>query len=50
MKSKALITGVVVVILLGALLALGSTDAWYVAAALGFFLLCAVYAEGCDRL
>jgi hypothetical protein len=50
MKSKAFLTGLVVFLLLGSLVAFGSTDGCYVAASIGFFLVCVIYAEACGRL
>jgi hypothetical protein len=50
MKPKILLTGLIALLIFGGLIATGSTDGYYVAAAIGSFLLCALYAEGCARL
>ena len=50
MKSKAFLTGLVAFLIMGSLIATQSTDGFFVAAAIAFFLLCLAYAEGCERL
>lgn len=49
-KERAFITGLVGFLIIGSLIATQSTDAIYVAAAIGFFLVCIAYAEWCERL
>jgi hypothetical protein len=50
MKSKAFLTGLISFLLIGSLIATCSTDGYYIAAAIAFFLLCVVYAEWCEKL
>ena len=50
MKERAFVTGLVAFLILGSLLATGAMDGVYIAASIGFFLLCIAYAEGCERL
>jgi NADH:ubiquinone oxidoreductase subunit 6 (subunit J) len=50
MKERTFIACLVTFLILGSLVATMSTDAIYVAVALGFFALCIAYAEGCSRL
>jgi len=49
-KERAFITGLVSFLIIGSLIATQSTDAIYVATAIGFFLICIAYAEWCERL
>jgi hypothetical protein len=50
MKGKVFLTGLVAFLVLGSLVATRSTDGYFVAATIAFFLLCAAYAEWCERL
>jgi hypothetical protein len=50
MKERTFVGGLVAFLILGSLLATGSTDGIFVAVTVGFFLLCIAYAEGCERL
>jgi hypothetical protein len=50
MKGKVFLTSVVAFLVLGSLLATRSADGYFVAATIAFFLLCAAYAEWCERL
>ena len=50
MKERTFVGGLLVCMALGGLLASKSADALFIAASVGFFLLCIVYAEGCGRL
>ncbi|MCE0484394.1 MAG: hypothetical protein LV479_09175 [Methylacidiphilales bacterium] len=49
-KERAFVTGMVSFLIIGSLIATGVTDGVYVAASIGFFLLCIAYAEWCARL
>ncbi len=49
-KVSATITGIVSLLLIGGLVATRSTDGIFVAASIGFFLICALYAVWCERL
>ena len=49
-KGKTFLTAVISFLVLGSLIATRSTDGYFVAAAIAFFLLCAAYAEWCERL
>jgi hypothetical protein len=50
MKRKTVLTGLAVFLVLGGLVATRTNDGYFVAATIGFFLLCAAYAEWCARL
>jgi hypothetical protein len=50
MKERTFIGGLAALLVIGGLLATKSADAIFIAATVGFFLLCIVYAEGCGRL
>ncbi len=50
MKRKTVLTVVAGVLVLGGLVATRTTDGYFVAATIAFFLLCAAYAEWCARL
>ncbi|MCE0521616.1 MAG: hypothetical protein LV480_01750 [Methylacidiphilales bacterium] len=50
MKEKAIVGGIVGLIALVIVVATRCTDAIFVAVSIAFFVLCIVYAEGCDRL
>jgi hypothetical protein len=49
-KGKAFLTGIGGFLLIGSLVATRSTDGYFVGATIGFFLVCAAYAEWCERL
>ena len=49
-KEKKFIAGLGVFLVIGTLLDIGSTDGFFVAATIGFFLLCIAYVEWCGRL
>ena len=50
MKGKAFLTGLVTFLVIGSLVATRSTDGYYTAAAIGFFMLCIAYTMWCERL
>jgi hypothetical protein len=50
MKERTIAGCLVSLLLLGGLFAARATDALYVAVAIGFFLLCLAYVEGCGKL
>ena len=50
MKERTFITGLVAFLVIGTLLATGSTDGIYIATTALFFLICIAYAEWCERL
>jgi succinate-acetate transporter protein len=50
MKERIIVGCLVSLLLMGGLFAAQATDALYVALAVGFFLLCVAYAEGCEKL
>ena len=50
MKERTLVGGLAACMVIGGLLASKSADAVFIAATVGFFLLCIAYAEGCGRL
>ena len=49
-KERKFLTGLVIFLVIGTLLDAGTTDGVFVAATVGFFLLCIAYAEWCERL
>jgi hypothetical protein len=49
-KGRTFLTGLVAFLVIGSLLDTGTTDGVFVAATVGFFLLCIAYAEWCERL
>jgi hypothetical protein len=49
-KERTFLTGLVAFLVIGSLLDTGTTDGVFVAATVGFFLLCIAYAEWCERL
>jgi hypothetical protein len=50
MKERTLVGGLAVCLVIAGLSAAKSADAIFIAATVGFFLLCIAYAEGCGRL
>jgi len=50
MKERTFVGCLVTFLVIGSLIAMGKTDAIFVAVTIGFFLLCIAYAEGCGRL
>jgi len=50
MKERMFIAGLVTLLGLGGLQAMGSADGVYVAASILFFVICIAYAEWCERL
>jgi hypothetical protein len=50
MKERKIITGIVALLVIGAVLATRNTDAIYVAVSVLFFAICIGYAEWCERL
>jgi hypothetical protein len=50
MKERTLVGGLAACLVIGGLLASKSADAIFIAATVGFFLLCIAYAEGCGHL
>ena len=49
-KGNKFIAGLAVFLAIGTLLDTGTTDGIFIAATLGFFLLCMAYTEWCSRL
>ena len=49
-KEKAFLTGLISFLIIGSLIATKSPDGIYIAATIGFFLICIAYAEWCERL
>jgi hypothetical protein len=49
-KDRTIVLGVVAFLVVGSLLDAGATDGVFVAAAIGFFMLCIAYTEWCGRL
>ena len=49
-KERAFITGLVSFLIIGSLLATGSTDGAYIAASFVFFLLCVAYTVWCEKI
>jgi len=50
MKERTFAGCLVAFLIIGGLVASKSADALFIAATVGFFLLCIAYAEGCGRL
>jgi hypothetical protein len=50
MKRKAFLTGLVVFLIIGSLIATRSTDGYFAAASIAFFVLCIAYTMWCERL
>jgi hypothetical protein len=50
MKHEEFITGLIIFLIMGSLIATRSTDGYFVAASIAFFLVCVAYAEWCERL
>jgi hypothetical protein len=48
--ERTFIAGLLTFLVFGTLLDLGSTDGMYIAATVGFFLLCIAYSDWCSRL
>ena len=49
-KDRTVVLGVVAFLTIGGLLDAGATDGVFIAAAIGFFILCIAYTEWCGRL
>lgn len=50
MKERTIVTSVVALLVAGVVLVTRNTDVIFVAAAIAFFGICIVYAEGCEKL
>ena len=50
MKERTIITSIVALLVAVGVFAMGNMDIIYVAASIAFFVLCIVYAEGCEKL
>ena len=50
MKEKTIVTSVVALLAIAVVLAMGNTDAIYIAVSVLFFVICIAYAEWCERL
>jgi hypothetical protein len=50
MKERKVVTGIVALLVIGAVLATSNTDAIYVVVSILFFAICIGYAEWCERL